>query len=95
MTHKYLKCFLLFFLSDSCLQSSSVESPYNIEVPGDCGYLFEMVDGVIQITACKRTTDGKATVSEKAEPVEHPHPNLQEFFGDQNILLALSTHGPM
>lgn len=54
-----------------------------------------MVDGVIQITACKRTTDGKATVSEKAEPVEHPHPNLQEFFEDQNILLALSTHGPM
>ena len=80
---------------DSCLQPFSVQSPYDIEVPGDCGYLFEMIDGVIQITACKRNTDGNVTISDSAKPVEHPRPNLQEFFEDQNILLALSTHGPM
>ena len=64
-------------------------------MPGDCGYLFEMIDGVIQITACKWSTDGEAVVSDKAEPVQHPRPNLQEYFEDQNILLALSTHGPV
>ena len=64
-------------------------------MPGDCGYLFEMIDGVMQITACKRQTNGNATVSEQAKPVEHARPNLDEFFEDQNVLLALSTHGPM
>ena len=81
--------------SESCFQPFSVKSPYDIEVPGDCGYLFEMIDGVIQITACKKSTDGEAVVSDKAEPVQHPCPNLQEYFEDQNILLALSTHGPV
>lgn len=72
-----------------------MKSPYDIEIPGDCGYLFEMSDGVIQVSACKRRTDGDSVVSEDAKPVEHPRPNLEEFFEDQNILLALSTHGPM
>ena len=72
-----------------------MQSPYDIEVPGDCGYLFDMIDGVVQITACKRITSGLATVNDNAKAVEHPKPNLQEFFEDQNILLALSTHGPM
>ncbi|XP_015756583.1 PREDICTED: AMP deaminase 2-like [Acropora digitifera] len=54
-----------------------------------------MVDGVVQITACKRQTGGETVISDNPKPVEHPYPNLQEFFEDQNILLALSTHGPM
>ena len=54
-----------------------------------------MIDGVIQITACKRNTDAQATVSDIPEAVIHSCPNLEEFFEDQNILLALSTHGPM
>ncbi|XP_078381801.1 AMP deaminase 2-like isoform X2 [Oculina patagonica] len=82
-------------LDDTCLQPFSVQSPYEIDIPGDCGYLFEMIDGVIQITACKRNVSADATVSESAKPVIHPVPNLQEFFEDQNILLALSTHGPI
>lgn len=80
---------------DTCFQSFAVQSPYDIEVPGDCGYLFDMIDGVVQITACKRITSGLATVNDNAKAVEHPKPNLQEFFEDQNILLALSTHGPI
>ena len=72
-----------------------MQSPFDIEVPGDCGYLFDMVNGVVQITACKRQTGGETVISENPKPVEHPYPNLQEFFEDQNILLALSTHGPM
>lgn len=54
-----------------------------------------MIDGVIQITACKRTMSSNTTVSERAKPVIHHSPSLEEFFEDQNILLALSTHGPM
>lgn len=54
-----------------------------------------MIDGVYHITACKRDVTSDFTVSDSAQPVMHPAPNLQEFFEDQNILLALSTHGPM
>ena len=64
-------------------------------MPGDCGYLFEMIDGVIQVTACKRQIASDVVVSDTGNPVVHPWPNLQEFFEDQNVLLALSTHGPM
>ncbi|XP_067017602.1 AMP deaminase 2-like isoform X2 [Acropora muricata] len=80
---------------DTCFQPFSVQSPFDIEVPGDCGYLFDMVNGVVQITACKRQTGGETVISDNPKPVEHPYPNLQEFFEDQNILLALSTHGPI
>lgn len=80
---------------DTCLQPFSVQSPYDIEVPGDCGYLFEMIDGVVQITACKRKMSSMATVSDSSQPVIHHSPSLEEFFEDQNILLALSTHGPI
>jgi len=54
-----------------------------------------MIDGVIQITACKREMSSMATVSDSVKPVIHHSPSLEEFFEDQNILLALSTHGPM
>ena len=83
------------FSKDTCLQGFSVQSPYDIEVPGDCGYLFDMIDGVMHITACKRDTNSDTAVNESAKPITHPAPNLQDFFEDQNILLALSTHGPM
>ncbi|KAJ7333077.1 AMP deaminase 3 [Desmophyllum pertusum] len=82
-------------LEETCFQPYSVQSPYDIDIPGDCGYLFDMSDGVIQITACKRDSTSNVTVNEDAKPVMHPGPNLQEFFADQNILLALSTHGPI
>ena len=88
-----LKIFLFF--KDTCLQPFSVQSPYEIEVPGDCGYLFEMIDGVVQITACKRKMSSMVTVTDSPKPVIHHSPSLEEFFEDQNILLALSTHGPM
>ena len=48
-----------------------------------------MVDGVIQVMSCT-SSDGS-----KECKVIHPFPDLQEFFDDQNVLLALSTHGPM
>ena len=54
-----------------------------------------MIDGVIQVTACKRQIASDVVVSDTGNPVVHPRPNLQEFFEDQNVLLALSTHGPM
>ena len=86
---------VFLFFKDTCLQPFSVQSPYEIEVPGDCGYLFEMIDGVVQITACKRKMSSMDTVTDNPKPVIHHSPSLEEFFEDQNILLALSTHGPM
>jgi hypothetical protein len=79
-----------FLFSDPEYYDFSKNPPFDQEVPGDCGYEVEMVDGVIQVISCKR--DGN---NDKECKTIHPFPDLQEFFNDQNVLLALSTHGPM
>lgn len=63
------------------------------QVPGDNGYTFEMVDGVFQIMSCKRNLDGEP--NSKRQLITHPYPCIDEFMEDQNVLLALSTHGPV
>ncbi|XP_048588124.1 AMP deaminase 2 isoform X2 [Nematostella vectensis] len=68
----------------------SKESPFDCEVQGDCGYAVEMIDGVIQVISCRRDHKNRPS-----NCTVHPFPDLQEFFEDQNILLALSTHGPI
>jgi len=68
--------------------------PYEAgDVPGDIGYMFNMVDGVFQIIGCKHMLNGELNI--KKEPVIHPYPSIDEFMEDQNVLLALSTHGPV
>eukprot|EP00795_Rhopilema_esculentum_P016443 gene16443-7856_t len=67
--------------------------PFHGEIPGDSGYTFEMVDGVFQVTGCRRSIDGEP--NKKQKPVIHPFPCIEEFLDDQNVLLALSTHGPV
>ena len=62
-------------------------------LPGDNGYTFEMVDGVFQIMSCKRNLNGEPNT--KRKPFIHPFPCIDEFMEDQNVLLALSTHGPV
>ena len=68
--------------------------PFKCDIPGDIGYTFEMVNGVFQITGCKREVDGNLN-SKKGEVIVHPYPCIKEFMEDQKILLALSTHGPV
>ena len=85
----------VFPCQDSCPLPYSVVSPFDCDVPGDCGYVYEMIDGVVQVTGCKRNISGSETVDINGKPTIYSLPNLQEFFEDQNILLALSTHGPM
>ncbi len=79
--------------SESVKPDGSTWKPYGSKVEGDIGYTFEMVDGVFQITGCKRLVNGK--VNQKTEPVIHPFPCIEEFMEDHNIMLALSTHGPV
>ena len=67
--------------------------PFNSEAPKDLGYTFEIEDGVFQITGCKRFANGE--VNSKTESVIHPIPSIEEFIEDHNVMLALSTHGPV
>ena len=82
------------FSSKTAVDPVSQNCPFDIEIPGDYGYDLEMVDGVMQITSC-RSNHPQSLLLKNGKPKIHPYPDLKEFFEDQNILLALSTHGPM
>ena len=80
--------------SDHLKADGSRWEPFEeVEIPGDCGYTFELVDGVFQIMGCKRNLCGEPNT--KRKPIIHPYPCIDEFMEDQNVLLALSTHGPV
>ena len=82
-----------FTESDHVKADGTVWEPFNCDVPGDNGYTFAVVDGVFQITGCRKDIDGKPNTKKK--PVIHPFPCIEEFMEDQNVLLALSSHGPV
>ena len=72
------------------------ENPFKgIEIPDDCGYKFDMIDGVVQITGANKPNPESTLFEANGRLKRHPHPTLQEFFADYNIVLALCTHGPM
>lgn len=80
----------------SNLSLEESENPFlNIVIPEDCGYKFEMIDGVIQITGSDGHRPDSTLFEANGKPKRHPYPSLQEFFADYNIVLALCTHGPI
>ncbi|XP_057301542.1 AMP deaminase 2-like isoform X2 [Hydractinia symbiolongicarpus] len=81
--------------NEHLLPDGTVWRPFECEVPGDSGYMFELVDGVFQVTGCKREVNGELNTNTKTETVVHPYPCIEEFMEDQKVLLALSTHGPV
>ena len=86
--------FCAFQESEHVKADGSKWKPFEIEdVPDDNGYTFEMVDGVFQVIGCKRNLSGEPNT--KRKPIVHPYPSIDEFMEDQNVLLALSTHGPV
>jgi len=70
----------------------SVWHPFRCDIPGDSGYIIELVNGVFQVTGCKKPSNGDENVK---VPTVHPYPCIEEFMEDQKVLLALSTHGPV
>lgn len=79
--------------SEHLKADGSVWKPFEGELPDDNGFSFEMVDGVFQVMGCKRNINGEP--NSKRKPLVHPYPHIEEFMEDQNVLLALSTHGPV
>ena len=79
--------------SDHIKADGSVWRPYDGDIPEANDYTFEMVDGVFQIKGCAKQMNGEENSEKK--PVIHPYPCIDEFMEDQNVLLALSTHGPV
>ena len=91
-----LSLFHLGLSQTSNLSMDVSENPFkDIEIPEDCGYKFEMIDGVIQIISSDTPNLDSTLFEANGKPKKHPYPSLQEFFADYNIVLALSTHGPM
>lgn len=71
----------------------SIWKPFECGTPDDCGYNFELVDGVFQITSCKLPASTNGDTTKKA--ILHPYPCIEEFMEDQKFLMALSIHGPV
>lgn len=72
------------------------ENPFkDIKIPEACGYKFAMIDGVVQVTSAEKVSSESTLFEANGKLKRHPHPTLQEFFADYNIVLALCTHGPM
>ena len=89
-----LTVFCTFEESEHVKADGSTWQPFEAgNIPGDCGYTFEIVDGVFQLIECTRNVNGEP--STKRKPIVHPFPSIDEFMEDQNVLLALSTHGPV
>ena len=77
--------------NENLCQDGSIWKPFECELPDDCGYNFDLVDGVFQITSCKLSPTG----DQAKTATLHPYPCIEEFMEDQKFLLALSTHGPV
>ncbi|XDV23057.1 hypothetical protein PO909_027779, partial [Leuciscus waleckii] len=57
-------------------------------LPPDAGYTCVMVDGVIHVYTAQNPTD-------KSTELDLPYPDLQEYIGDMNVMMALIINGPV
>ncbi|XP_061910152.1 AMP deaminase 2-like isoform X4 [Entelurus aequoreus] len=57
-------------------------------MPPDVGYGCKMVDGVMHVYTSRATMD-------KSTELDLPYPNLQEYIGDMNVMMALIINGPV
>lgn len=64
------------------------EDPFSTEIPGDHGFRFQMVGGVMQVYC-------DAGCLEKGDPINWPYPDIASFLSDQNVLLNLISDGPL
>ncbi|XP_039653379.1 AMP deaminase 2 isoform X2 [Perca fluviatilis] len=57
-------------------------------MPADTGYGCKMVDGVVHVYTKKTNMD-------KNTELELPYPDLTEYIGDMNVMMALIINGPV
>ncbi|XP_028431415.1 AMP deaminase 2 isoform X3 [Perca flavescens] len=57
-------------------------------MPADTGYGCKMVDGVVHVYT-------KITNMDKSTELDLPYPDLTEYIGDMNVMMALIINGPV
>jgi len=62
--------------------------PFQVDIPGSCGYIARMTDGVMRIYTSQMSLDNDV-------PVNYPCPDLMQFLADQNLLFCLIADGPL
>lgn len=63
------------------------KNPFDVEIPGDCGYVLRMKNGVMHVYR-------DAVAMEADDPVWEV-PDRLEFLTDQNILFMILADGPL
>lgn len=62
--------------------------PFAVDIPGSCGYVMRMIDGVMRVYASQASLDNDV-------PVNYTYPDLMQFLTDQNLLFCLIADGPL
>ena len=62
--------------------------PFAVDIPGSCGYVTRMTDGVMRVYATQSSLDNDS-------PLNYPYPDLMQFLADQNLLFCLIADGPL
>ncbi|XP_074490745.1 AMP deaminase 2 isoform X2 [Sebastes fasciatus] len=57
-------------------------------LPADTGYGCKMIDGVVHVYATETSMD-------KSTELDLPYPDLTEYIGDMNVMMALIINGPV
>jgi len=68
--------------------SVSNQAPFAVDIPGSCGYVTRMTDGVMQVYASQSSLDNDS-------PLSYHYPDLMQFLADQNLLFCLIADGPL
>ena len=76
------------FVDTDVGSSASNKLPFDIDIPGSCGYVMQMIDGVMRVYARQSSPDSDT-------PLNYPYPDLMQFLADQNLLFCLIADGPL
>ena len=72
---------------DEVTDADAKRNPFDVEIPGDCGYVLRMESGVMHVYR-------DAVAMEADDPVWEV-PDRLEFLNDQNILFMILADGPL
>lgn len=62
--------------------------PFDVDIPGSCGYIAQMIDGVMRVYSGQSSLDNDT-------PLNYQYPDLMQFLADQNLLFCLIADGPL
>ena len=81
--------FAVLHVADTDIGSEGLNrQPFAVDIPGSCGYVMCMTDGIMRVYANQSYLDNDS-------PLNYPYPDLIQFLADQNLLFCLIADGPL